>query len=188
MLGNLVRRFIFDRGANTAMIFALSIIPIIFLTAMGMDFTSATSKRIMLNAAVDAAALSMVTPSAMDETCAQAQTNAQNVFMGQASLISGLNYGAPTFGGCQDNATTRTVTVRYTAYSINTCPRLADQYLGDDVGYFRIVDRDRDQRAEHQFLLIARQLAVHGHRRDDRRDQYHGRQYIGAGRLRLRLP
>ena len=124
MLGNLVRRFIFDRGANTAMIFALSIIPIIFLTAMGMDFTSATSKRIMLNAAVDAAALSMVTPSAMDETCAQAQTNAQNVFMGQASLISGLNYGAPTFGGCQDNATTRTVTVRYTAYSINTFPNV----------------------------------------------------------------
>ncbi len=124
MFGNLLRRFICNRDANTAIVFALSIIPIIFLTAMGMDFSSAASRRIMLNAADDAAALSMVTPAAMTETCAQAQATAQNVFMGQASLISGLNYSAPTFSGCQDNVSTRTVTVSYTAYSVNAFPNV----------------------------------------------------------------
>jgi Flp pilus assembly protein TadG len=130
MLGDFVRRFIRDRRANTAIVFALSIIPIIFLTGMGMDFSSATSKRIMLNAAADSAALSMVTPSAMNETCAQAQSTAQNIFMGQASLISELNYGAPTFSGCQDNVSTRTVTVNYTAYSINAFPNVLGLLTG----------------------------------------------------------
>jgi Flp pilus assembly protein TadG len=124
MLGELMRRFLRDRRGNTALIFALSLIPIMFLTGMGIDFSSAASKRIRLNAAADAAALSMVTPTAMSETCAQAQAAAQNVFMGEASLVSGASYGAPTFSGCQDNATTRTVTVSYTAYSENAFPNI----------------------------------------------------------------
>jgi Flp pilus assembly protein TadG len=124
MLADFARRFIRDRKANTAIIFALSIIPIIFLTGMGIDFSSAAEKRIQLNAAADAAALSMVTPAAMTETCAQAQSVAQNIFMGQASLVSRLNYSAPTFSGCQDGASTRTITVSYQAYSVNAFPNV----------------------------------------------------------------
>ncbi len=124
MLADFARRFIRDRKANTAIIFALSIVPIIFLTGMGLDFSSAAEKRIQLNAAADSAALSMVTPVAMTETCAQAQSIAQNIFMGQASLVSGLNYGAPTFSGCQDGASTRTITVSYQAYSVNAFPNV----------------------------------------------------------------
>ncbi len=129
MLGDFVHRFIRDRRANTAIVFALSIIPIIFLTGMGMDFSSATSKRIMLNAAADSAALSMVTPIAMEESCAAAQATAQNIFMGEASLVNSgenavLNYSAPTITGCQDGVNPRTVTVSYTANSINAFPNV----------------------------------------------------------------
>lgn len=124
MLGELVRRFRRDRGGNTAIVFALSLVPIIFLTGLSLDFSAAAQKRIQLNAAADAAALSMVTPSAMTQTCAQATTNASNIFMGQASLVSGLNYSAPAINGCQDGISTRTVTVSYSASSINSFPNV----------------------------------------------------------------
>jgi Flp pilus assembly protein TadG len=124
MLGEFVRRFRRDSGGNTAIVFALSLVPIIFLTGLSLDFSTAAQKRIQLNAAADAAALSMVTPSAMTQTCAQATTTATNIFMGQASLLSALNYAAPTINGCQDGASTRTVTVSYSAASINTFPNV----------------------------------------------------------------
>jgi len=124
MRGDFMRRFIRDRSGSTAIIFALSIIPIIFLTGLGLDFSSATEKRIRLNEAADAAALSMVTPTAMQESCLTAQTAAQAIFTGEASLITGLNYSAPNISGCNDGASTRTVTVSYTASSVNTFPNV----------------------------------------------------------------
>jgi Flp pilus assembly protein TadG len=124
MLGELLRRFGRDRGGNTAMVFALSLIPIIFLTGLSLDFSAAAQKRIELNAAADSAALSMVTPTAMTQSCSVAQNNAMNIFQGQASVITGLNYTAPTISGCQDNVTTRTVTVSYSEASINSFPNV----------------------------------------------------------------
>jgi Flp pilus assembly protein TadG len=124
MLVEFLRRFGRDRGGNTAITFALSLIPIIFLTGLSLDFSAAAQKRIQLNAAADSAALAMVTPTAMNETCAQSQTTAQNIFLGQASLLSGLNYTAPTITGCQDNVSTRTVTVSYSASSVNSFPNV----------------------------------------------------------------
>jgi Flp pilus assembly protein TadG len=124
MLGEFVRRFRRDRGGNTAIVFALSLVPIIFLTGLSLDFSAAAQKRIVLNAAADSAALSMVTPTAMTQPCAQAQTNATNIFQGQASQIKNLNYTPPTITGCQDNVSTRTVTVNYTEASINAFPNV----------------------------------------------------------------
>ena len=125
MLGELVRRFRRDRGGNTAIVFALSLVPIIFLTGLSLDFSAAAQKRIQLNAAADAAALSMVTPTAMTQTCAQATSNATNIFTGQASVVNGLQGSpTPTISGCQDNVSTRTVTVSYTASSVNSFPNV----------------------------------------------------------------
>lgn len=130
MVGDLTRRFIRDRRGSTAIIFALSLIPIIFLTGLGLDFSAAAQKRVRLNAAADAAALSMVTPTAMSQTCAVAQTAAQNIFTAQASQLSALNYTAPTISGCVNNATTRTVTVNYTASSVNAFPNVLGLLTG----------------------------------------------------------
>ena len=124
MLVEFLRRFGHDRGGNTAIVFALSLVPIIFLTGLSLDFSSAAQKRIQLNVAADSAALSMVTPSAMTQTCSQATTNATNIFMGQASLVTALNYTPPTINGCQDGVSTRTVTVTYAASSINSFPNV----------------------------------------------------------------
>jgi Flp pilus assembly protein TadG len=125
MIGYLARRFFHDRGGATSMIFGLSLIPIIFLIALGLDFSSAAEKHLRLNAAADAAVLAAVAPSNMTRTVAQAQTAATNVFMAQASLIPNLSYSTPTVTIVQDpNSMTRTVTVSYTAYSINTFPNV----------------------------------------------------------------
>ena len=124
MLGEFLRRFGRDRGGNTAIVFALSLVPIIFLTGLSLDFSAAAQKRIQLNVAADAAALSMVTPTAMTQSCSVAQLNATNIFKGQASLITQLNYTAPTISGCQDGSSTRTVTVSYSASSINAFPNV----------------------------------------------------------------
>ena len=40
----LARRFVRDRTGNVAIIFALSIIPCIFLAGMALDFSAATQK------------------------------------------------------------------------------------------------------------------------------------------------
>ncbi len=133
MPGDLMRRFIRDRRGNTALIFALSLVPLIFLVGLGLDFSAAAQKRIVLNEAADSAALSMVTPSAMNnENCATAEANAQNIFLGEAQAYvaahgSGLNYSAPTISGCADNTSTRTVTVSYTASSVNAFPNVLGQ-------------------------------------------------------------
>ena len=60
-----LRRFTGDRKGNVAIIFALSLMPITLLTGMGIDYTSATTKKAMLDAAADAAALAAVTPTLM---------------------------------------------------------------------------------------------------------------------------
>ena len=117
------RRFIRDRRGNIAILFGLALIPIAFLIGMALDFSSAADKRLRLNAAADAAALSAVTPAAMNETVAQAQTAAQNIFAAQASLISNLSFTNPTVNIVQ-NGTARTVTVSYTAYSLNAFPNV----------------------------------------------------------------
>ena len=90
MLGVFLRRFIGDRKGNVAIIFALSIIPCIFLTGMALDFTSATQKRVILNAAADAAALAAVTPTMMGAIdLVAAQTAATNMFNATASSVTG---------------------------------------------------------------------------------------------------
>ena len=65
MLRSFGRRFSRDREGNVAIIFALSLVPCVFLVGIGLDFSSATQKRVILNAAADAAALAAVTPTMM---------------------------------------------------------------------------------------------------------------------------
>src|SRR5580700_11150804 len=91
MLGDLTRRLCRKRDGNVAMIFALSIIPIIFLAGLGLDFAAATQKRVKLNAAADAAALAAVAPGMMSQPDASAITAAQNMFTAQAATVPQLN-------------------------------------------------------------------------------------------------
>jgi hypothetical protein len=105
------------------MIFGLSLIPIIFLTGMALDFTSAAQKRTRLNAAADAAALAAVTPAMMLQSNSAALTAATNMFNATAANIGAATVNPPTI--TMTNAgLVRTVTVSYTATSTNTFPNV----------------------------------------------------------------
>jgi Flp pilus assembly protein TadG len=123
MLGVLMRRFIRDRRGNIAMTFALSLIPIMFLTGLGIDFTSAVQKRTRLNAAADAAALAAVTPSMMTQSNSAAQTAATNMFTAATAGMTGVTIAAPTVT-VTNSGLVRTITVSYTATSTNTFPNI----------------------------------------------------------------
>jgi Flp pilus assembly protein TadG len=113
-------RFLQDRQGNIALVFALSLVPIVFLAGMAMDFTSAEVKKTQLDAAADAAAIAAVTPAMMAKTTAQATTAAQNVFNSKATGITGLNYSSNNLNVVvTDSGLNRTVTVSYTATSQN---------------------------------------------------------------------
>ncbi|HMG78471.1 MAG TPA: pilus assembly protein TadG-related protein [Xanthobacteraceae bacterium] len=123
MLRVSMRRFSRDRRGNVALIFALSMIPCVFLVGMALDFTSATQKRVQLNAAADAAALAAVTPSMMTQSTSAAQTAATNAFNGIAASVNGATSVTPTIN-VATSGLTRTVSVTYTANSTNAFPNV----------------------------------------------------------------
>jgi Flp pilus assembly protein TadG len=131
MLRDSMRRFSRDRRGNVAIIFALSMIPCIFLVGMALDFTSATQKRVQLNAAADAAALAAVTPSMMTQTTTTATTAATNAFNAVASNVTNATSITPTITVNSTNGgLTRTVSVTYTANSTNAFPNVLKLLTG----------------------------------------------------------
>jgi Flp pilus assembly protein TadG len=125
MLRILLRRFSRSREGNVAVIFALSLIPCVFLAGMTMDFAAATQKRTLLNAAADAAALAAVTPTMMGQSSSNATTAATNAFNAVASTVTGVTGVTPTVTLSSSNGgLTRTATVSYTANSTNNFPNV----------------------------------------------------------------
>jgi Flp pilus assembly protein TadG len=115
-----LRRFAADRKGNVALIFGLALLPVTFLTGMGIDYTSAARKKAVLDAASDAAALAAVTPAMMASTDAASIAAATAMFNSQVSNVPGLTYAPANLTvTATDNALTRTVTVSYTASSQN---------------------------------------------------------------------
>jgi Flp pilus assembly protein TadG len=116
-----IARFGRERNGNVAILFALSLVPITFLVGMGLDFSSAIQKKARLDAAADAAVLAAVTPAMLNQSVSVATTAAQNIFNAEASTISGLSYSPPTITvTTSPNGLIRTVTVNYTASSVNS--------------------------------------------------------------------
>jgi Flp pilus assembly protein TadG len=133
MLQTLMLRFSRDRKGNIAIIFALSLIPCVFLTGMALDFTNAAQKRVQLNAAADAAALAAVTPSMMGQPDAAALTATTNAFSALSSNVTGVTNITPTFNIVDGNTgitLSRTVTVSYTANATNNFPNVLKLLTG----------------------------------------------------------
>ena len=122
MLRRVVLRFARDRKANIAVIFALTMVPIIFLLGMTLDYTQAVRKRGQLDAAADAAAIAAVRPAMLtqsDKTVVQATAAA--VFAAKANLPGLTATPTPTIT-VTDSGLARTITVSYTAKSVNNFP------------------------------------------------------------------
>jgi len=86
-----IARFRDERNGNAAILFGLSLVPLVFLGGMGLDFSSAIQKRTLLNAAADAAALAAVTPAMLQQSAANAQAAAENLFNAETSAIQALS-------------------------------------------------------------------------------------------------
>jgi Flp pilus assembly protein TadG len=114
------------RDGNVAIIFALCLIPLVFLAGMALDYAAAIQKRQRLNAAADSAVLAAVSPALANQTAAQAQTVATNLFNGQASVVTGLTGIVPTVT-INQNGLARTATVTYASNSTNSFPNVLGQ-------------------------------------------------------------
>ncbi|SDJ40339.1 Flp pilus assembly protein TadG [Bradyrhizobium sp. Rc2d] len=122
MLRRVVLRFARDRKANVAIIFALMMVPTVFLLGMTLDYTLALRKREQLNAAADAAAIAAVRPAMLTQTdTVVVKSTAEAVFAAKANLPGLSSVPTPTVT-VTDSGLARTITVSYTAESINNFP------------------------------------------------------------------
>jgi len=122
--GNRLHRFAGDRDANVVVIFAMMMVPTIYLLGMALDYTQAYHKESQLNAAADAAAIAAITPAMMSKSTTAAQTAATNVFNATANSLYGLSAAPALTVNITNQGLARSVTVSYTAGSINNFPIL----------------------------------------------------------------
>ncbi|UGY12654.1 pilus assembly protein [Bradyrhizobium septentrionale] len=114
-----LKRFVTDRRANVAIMFALATVPLIYLLGMAMDYTQALRKKNQLDAAADAAAIAAVRPAMLLQTDSAAQAAAAAVFASTANSMSGLTQVPSPTITITDSGLQRTVTVSYNTQSIN---------------------------------------------------------------------
>ena len=124
MIKRAISQFARSRDANVAVIFAIVMIPTIYLLGMSMDYTQAYHKQSQLNAAADAAAIAAVTPAMMAQSTSAATTAATNVFNATAKGLSGLSTQPALTVNITNNGLVRTAQVSYTAASTNNFPIL----------------------------------------------------------------
>ena len=123
--GHPFRRFFSNQKGNVAMLFGFTLLPMIYSAGIGIDYTFAALRKTELNSAADAAALAAVTPSVMAQPDSASVSAAQNAFNAQAAMISGLDYSSANLKVLvSDTATTRSVTVSYSADSHNSFPNI----------------------------------------------------------------
>jgi Flp pilus assembly protein TadG len=117
-------RFVGDRKANVAVIFAIMMVPTIYLLGMAMDYTQALRKQNQLDAAADAAAVAAVRPQMLQQSDANAQATALAVFQSTANSLPGLTAVPTPTITITDTGLQRTITVSYNAKSVNNFPIL----------------------------------------------------------------
>jgi Flp pilus assembly protein TadG len=120
----LLRYFASNDRANVAVIFAIVMVPTIYLLGMTMDYTQAYHKQSQLNAAVDAAVIAAVTPAMMSQSNTAAIAAATMIFNATAKQLTGLSATPTPTVSVTNNGLVRSVTVSYTAASNNNFPIL----------------------------------------------------------------
>jgi Flp pilus assembly protein TadG len=93
LLRAITRAFLKSRRGNVAMIFAISVIPLVIGAGAGLDFARAMLVRQQMGEALDAAALAVGSTTGLDQ--AKAQTLAQKFFDANYTVDKTL-YGSPT--------------------------------------------------------------------------------------------
>jgi Flp pilus assembly protein TadG len=104
--------FLRDEGGGLATMFALTLIPILILTGITIDYTQSSNRKLRLDGMADSASLSAVTPAMLAKPIQASIDVATTVFNSQASLVKGVGTVTPTVTAT-DNGLSRTVNVSY---------------------------------------------------------------------------
>jgi Flp pilus assembly protein TadG len=91
-LMTLPARFVEDRGGNVVIILALSILPMLLMAGVAIDYGRDAMVRGRMNAAADAAALAGTAPSLLAQSSSTAQAAATAMFAAQTAMVSGVVY------------------------------------------------------------------------------------------------
>lgn len=124
MIDGLFRKFACDRTGNAGILLALMTFALMFALGIGVDYSMASKRRTRMNAAADAAALDVVTPTMMAKSATAAQTEAVAFFNAQVSTLPGVSFQptqvtATVTDSTVNSSQRRDVTVSYSATSTN---------------------------------------------------------------------
>jgi Flp pilus assembly protein TadG len=101
-----------DEAGNLTSMFALSLLPVLGLVGMTVDYTQSVTRKVTLDSIADAASLAAVTPVLLSQADQASINVATTLFNSQASLVKGIGAVALTVTA-SDNGLTRTVNVSY---------------------------------------------------------------------------
>src|ERR1700704_2714747 len=108
--------FLSDSRGNFSALFALTLVPVITLVGIGVDFSASSKRKAMLDAVADSASLAGVTPAMPSQNDAASITAATNLFNAHVPSIAGI--GSVTLSvTAADSGLSRSVTVSYSTTS-----------------------------------------------------------------------
>jgi Flp pilus assembly protein TadG len=109
----LLSSFASDRRGNIAVIFALSLLPILSFIGAAIDYSMATRAKTKLTSALDTAVLVATAKTEITKSASTAQSDAQNAFTGQLAALSMTSTSVNIT--VTDSVTTRTASGTATA-------------------------------------------------------------------------
>ena len=116
-----LQRFLRDSGGNLAPMFALTLLPVLGLIGITVDYNQSSTRKAALDSIADSASLAAVTPAMLAQT-AQASINvATQVFNSQTPLVRGIGTVTPSVTAT-DSGLSRTVNVSYALRSAVLTP------------------------------------------------------------------
>jgi Flp pilus assembly protein TadG len=105
-------RFASDQAGNIAPIFALSLLAVMGIVGMGVDYSQLSTRKATLDSLADSASLAGVTPSLLSQTDQASINAATTLFNSQTSTVKGIRPVTLNVTA-SDNALQRTLTVSY---------------------------------------------------------------------------
>jgi Flp pilus assembly protein TadG len=112
MINRTLRRFFCDDRGNISTIFSLTLIPVVGLIGISVDYITGSGVKARLDSIADSASLAAVTPALLSQTDQASIDVATTLFNSQAALVQGIGNTSLTVTP-QDSGLQRTVTVTY---------------------------------------------------------------------------
>jgi Flp pilus assembly protein TadG len=107
-----LRRLLQDEDGNLAPMFALTLLPVLGLVGITVDYTQSSARKATLDAIADSASLAAVTPAMLASSDQVSINTATTLFDNQVALVKGVGPISRSVTAT-DSGLTRTVTVNY---------------------------------------------------------------------------